>query len=258
MQSGRASERSTFPAWKISICILLQKWGLATLAFGVSGYIWDSLTALIPLQQRQSNLCMFLWHGKANLLTLCLSCHKQRFQVWNITTSGVWEKTKACFNFESILGRRFPVMVCYRIIMWHDCADKNETIIRKLHKVREIKLQIISEGHYREKRRSEPLTIKRQAHAWIRSWYQQAKESHCNPSDMLWLISSNSHTYSKYFVASRASFMTSLLQSIPCCNFNRKSHFSVHNYMYLWVNTLSSRVLKSSYSDKCSNPFLGQ
>ena len=42
---------------------------------------------------------------RANLLTLCLSCHKQRFQVWNMTTSDVWIKTKACFNFELILGK---------------------------------------------------------------------------------------------------------------------------------------------------------
>ena len=51
----------------------------------------------------------------------------------------------------------------------HDCADKNETIDRKLHKVREIKLQIVKEGHCREKRRSKPLSIKQHAHAWIRA-----------------------------------------------------------------------------------------
>ena len=35
---------------------------------GVSGYIWKSLTALIPKRA-------------LNLSTLCLSCHKQRFQL---------------------------------------------------------------------------------------------------------------------------------------------------------------------------------
>ena len=112
-------------------------------------------------------------------------------------------------------------------ILYHDWADKNETIVQKLHKVREIKLQIVKQGHCREKRRSKRLSIKQHGHACIRSWYQRAKEPHGNPSDMLWLISSDHHAYSENLVASRASFMILLLQSTPCWNFNRKSHFSV-------------------------------
>ena len=120
--------------------------------------------------------------------------------------------------------------------------------------MRQIKLQIVKEGHCREKRSKRP-SIKRHGDACIRSWYQWAKESHCNPWYMLWLISFDSHAYSENLVASRASFMILLLQSAPCWNFNHKSHFSVFNY--LWVNTLSPRVLKSSYSDwsKCSDHF---
>ena len=45
---------------------------------GIWGFIWESLTALIPLQQRQSNLCMFLQHGKGKfvnfVLTLSQTC----------------------------------------------------------------------------------------------------------------------------------------------------------------------------------------
>ena len=158
---------------------------------------------------------------------------------------------------ESILGKENSSNSLLTNILYHDWADKNETIVQKLHKVREIKLQIVKEGHCREKRRSKRLSIKRHGHACIRSWYQWAKESHCIPWDMLWLISFDSHAYSENLVASRASFMILLLQSAPRWNFNHKSHFSVFNY--LWVNTLSPRVLKSSYSDwsKCSDPFLG-
>ena len=166
------------------------------------------------------------------------------------------KKTKLVL-IESILGKENSSDGLLTNILYHDWADKNETIVQKLHKVREIKLQIVKEGHCREKRRSKRLSIKQHGHACIRSWYQRAKESHCNPSDMLWLISSDSHAYSENLVALRAPFMMLLLQSTPCWNFNRKSHFSALNY--LWVNTLSPTDLKSSYSDwsKCGDPFLG-
>ena len=157
---------------------------------------------------------MFLRHGKGKFLNFVLKLSQTKI-LGVITTSGRRKKTKACFNLESILGKEISSDGLLTNILYHDCADKNETIVPKLHKVREIKLQIVKEGHCREKRRSKPLSIKRHADTWIRSWYQRAKESHCNPSDMLWLISSDSHVYSEYFVASRAPFMISLLQSTP-------------------------------------------
>ena len=198
---------------------------------------------------------MFLQHGKGKFVNFVLTLSQTKIS-GVITPSGGQKKPKFVL-IESILGKENSSDSLLTNILYHDWADKNETIVQKRHKVREIKLQIVKEGHCREKRRSKHLSIKRHGHACIRSWYQWAKESHCNPSDMLWLISSDSHAYSENLVASRASFMILLLQSTPCWNFNRKSHFSVLNY--LWVNTLSPRVLKSSFSDwsKCSDTFLG-
>ena len=42
----RSRERSTCLAWWVSICISRQKWGVAWLAFGVSGFIRECLTSM--------------------------------------------------------------------------------------------------------------------------------------------------------------------------------------------------------------------
>ena len=47
-----------------------------------------------------------------------------------------------------------------------------------------------------------------------------------SPTDILRVFSSDSHAYSEYPAASRASFITLLLQSTLCWNFNRNSRFS--------------------------------
>jgi len=78
------------------------------------------------------------------------------------------KKTKLVL-FESILGKENSNDGLLTNILYHDWADKNETIVQKLHKVREIKLQIVKEGHCREKRRSKRLSIKQHGHACIRS-----------------------------------------------------------------------------------------
>ena len=70
---------------------------------------------------------------------------------------------------ESILRKENSSDGLLTNILYHDWADKNETIVQKLHKVREIKLQIVKEGHCREKRRSKRLSIKQHGHACIRS-----------------------------------------------------------------------------------------
>ena len=227
------------------------------MAFGVSGFIWESLTALIPLQQRQSNLCMFLQHGKGKFVNFVLTLSQTKIS-GVITPSDGQKKNKACFNRVNTWKREFQWRFVNKYFVpwlgwqeWNHCSETSQS------EGNNIKLQIVKEGHCREKRRSKRLSIKQHGHACIRSWYQRAKEPHGNPSDMLWLISSDHHAYSQKLVASRASFMILLLQSTPCWNFNRKSHFSALNY--LWVNTLSPTDLKSSYSDwsKCGDPFLG-
>ena len=78
------------------------------------------------------------------------------------------KKTKLVL-IESILGKENSSDGLLTNISYHDWADKNETIVQKLHKVREIKLQIVKEGHCREKRRSKRLSIKQHGHACIRS-----------------------------------------------------------------------------------------
>ena len=63
----RSREGMTCLAWWVSICISRQKWGVAWLAFGVSGFICESLTSkwwnvLIPLWLNLMNVCVYLHH----------------------------------------------------------------------------------------------------------------------------------------------------------------------------------------------------
>ena len=67
------------------------------MAFGVSGFIWESLTALIPLQKRQSNLCMFLQHGKGKFVNFVLTLSQTKIS-GVITPSDGQKNNKACFN----------------------------------------------------------------------------------------------------------------------------------------------------------------
>ena len=54
-----------------------------------------------------------------------------------LTTSGSRKKTKTCFNLESILGKEISSDCFLTNILCRNCADKNETLVRKLHGVRE-------------------------------------------------------------------------------------------------------------------------
>ena len=78
------------------------------------------------------------------------------------------KKTKLVL-IDSILGKENSSDGLLTNTLYHDWANKNETIVQKLHKVREMKLQIVKEGHCREKRRSKRLSIKQHGHACIRS-----------------------------------------------------------------------------------------
>ena len=106
------------------------------------------------------------WKGQINFVNFVLKLSETKIS-GVITISDGQKKTKACFNVESILGKENSSDGLLTNFLYHDCADKNETIVQKLHKVREIKLQIAEEGHCREKRRSNPLSIKRHGHACI-------------------------------------------------------------------------------------------
>ena len=54
-----------------------------------------------------------------------------------LTTSGGRKKTKTCFNLESILGKEISSDCFLTNILSRNCAGKNETLVRKLHGVRE-------------------------------------------------------------------------------------------------------------------------
>ena len=166
--------------------------------------------------------------------------------------------------------------------------------------MREIKLQIVKEGHCREKRRSKPLSIKRHLDQimlpaskritlqsfryalinflWLifrifcgleSTFYNitfainptgLSKVAGCRrKSPPTWLVTASysavAFLYGRRFLNEISLnwplILTSKLSDnpglTPCWNFNCKSHFSALNY--LWVNTLSPRDLKSSYSD---------
>ena len=54
-----------------------------------------------------------------------------------MTTSGGRNKTKACFNLESLLGKEISSDTLWTNTLCHNCADRNETLVRKLKEVRE-------------------------------------------------------------------------------------------------------------------------
>ena len=54
-----------------------------------------------------------------------------------MSTSGGRKKTKTCFNLKSILGKEISSDCFLTSILCCNCADKNETLVRKLHGVRE-------------------------------------------------------------------------------------------------------------------------
>ena len=53
------------------------------------------------------------------------------------TTSGGRKNTKACFHLKSILGKEIFSDGFLTNILCRKCVDKNKTVVRKLHEVRE-------------------------------------------------------------------------------------------------------------------------
>ena len=54
-----------------------------------------------------------------------------------MTTSGGQKTTKTCLTLESTLGKEISSDCFLTNILCRNCADKNETLVRKLHGVRE-------------------------------------------------------------------------------------------------------------------------
>ena len=54
-----------------------------------------------------------------------------------LTTSGGQKTTKTCLTLESTLGKEISSDCFLTNILCRNCADKNETLVRKLHGVRE-------------------------------------------------------------------------------------------------------------------------
>ena len=82
---------------------------------------------LIPLRPNLLNVYVYLHHRRSKFV----------YCVRKLTTSGGRKKTKTCFNLESILGKEISSDCFLTNILCRNCADKNETLVRKLHGVRE-------------------------------------------------------------------------------------------------------------------------
>ena len=105
----RSRERSTCLAWWVSICISRQKWGLAWLAFGVSGFICASLTSMAECADSTptksiERVCLSP-SSKEQICLLCAKVVSNNDFRRKLMTSGGRKKTKTCFNLESILGK---------------------------------------------------------------------------------------------------------------------------------------------------------
>ena len=96
-------ERSTCLSWRVTIGISRQKWGVAWIAFGVSGFICESLTSMAECAdstptksiERVCVFCISIIEG-ANLFTLCES--------WRTQAAG--KKTKNLFQSRVNTGKR--------------------------------------------------------------------------------------------------------------------------------------------------------
>ena len=105
----RSSERSTCLAWWFSIRISRQKWGVAWLAFGVSGFICESLTSMAECVDSTptksiERVCVSP-SSKEQICLLCAKVVSNNDFRRKLMTSGGRKKTKTCFNLESILGK---------------------------------------------------------------------------------------------------------------------------------------------------------
>ena len=91
------------------ICISRQKWGVAWLAFGVSGFICESLTSMAECADSTptksiERVCVSP-SSKEQICLLCAKVVSNNDFRRKLMTSGGRKKTKTCFNLESILGK---------------------------------------------------------------------------------------------------------------------------------------------------------
>ena len=173
-----------------------------------------------------------------------------------LTNSGGWKKTKVCFNLESILGKEISsdcfLQLFLTNILCRNCADKNETLVRKLHGVRE-SLQSSRKAAYDalmpREFKSETWSFMREINRTITntmaSQFSPNKRSKVYgasskvrllpapvgaytktslPTDMLQLFSFDSHAIQNSLWPQEQ--LSSLSQSTPCWNLNRKSRFN--------------------------------
>ena len=110
----RSRERSTWREVDLSrlmgsICISHQKWEVAWLAFGVSGFICESLTSTVECADSTptksiERVCVSP-SSKEKICLLCARVVSNNDFRRKLMTSGGRKKTKTCFNLESILGK---------------------------------------------------------------------------------------------------------------------------------------------------------
>ena len=81
-------------------------------------------------------VCVFP-SSKEQICLLCAKVVSNSDFRQKLTTSGGRKKTKTCLNLESILGKEISGDCFLTNILCCNCADKNETLVRKLHGVRE-------------------------------------------------------------------------------------------------------------------------
>ena len=92
-----------------SICISRQKWGVAWLAFGVSGFICESLPSMAGCADSTptksiEHVCVSP-SSKEQICLLCAKVVSNNDFRRKLTTSGGREKKETCFNPESTLGK---------------------------------------------------------------------------------------------------------------------------------------------------------
>ena len=116
-RSGRPratkSREVDFSRLKGCHCILRQKWGVAWLAFGVSGFICESLTSMAECADSTptksiERVCVSP-SSKEQICLLCAKVVSNNDFRRKLTSSGGRKKTKTCFNLESILGKEISI-----------------------------------------------------------------------------------------------------------------------------------------------------
>ena len=122
----QSRERLNCLTCRVFICISCQKWGVAWLAFGVSGFICESLTSMAEcpdstLTKSIERVCVSP-SSKEQICLLCAKVVSNSDFRRKLTTLGGQKTTKTCLTLESTLGKEISSDCFLTNILCRNCG----------------------------------------------------------------------------------------------------------------------------------------